>query len=408
MLVFMLLSLTLPLGANIGFATTSTTTNVSDQYSGQTDQLNGQNIDENSNEQTSQQNKDAEIADNKQVTAYNKNTVNGSNSSTINHAAAGTTTTSTVTTTQTKFTSSQINDAASRVKTFIDNNNRLPSYVTISSVQVSMPQFLQLLTSNLININNGLTTSVTLKSVAYPSNPTENITSGKIYKSGYLSMAKTILSSIDKNGYAPNYMNTSLGKIRYESLIYLYSKILSYQKTNNQLPSYLTVSAWSSGSSEGSGSTVPSSLQKYLVPTTNAPSTSSTIVNLAKSITSGLTSDYSKAAAIFNWVRDHLSYSFYYDSQKGASGALSSRTANCCDTSHLVVALARAAGIPARYQHGTCTFSSGTYGHVWAQLYVNGKWYYADAVSDSNTFGNIKNWNLNTYSLHGTYASLPF
>jgi hypothetical protein len=403
MLVFMLLALTLPLGANIGFATTITTTNVSDQCSGQNNQLNGQNIDEKSNDKIIQQNKDAEIAYNKQVT-----TGNGSNSSTINHAAAGTTTTSTVTNTQTKFTSSQINDAASRVKTFIDNNNRLPSYVTISSVQVSMPQFLQLVTNNLININNGLKTSVTLKSVAYPSNPTENITSGKIYKSGYLSMAKTILSSIDKNGYAPNYMNTSLGKIRYESLIYLYSKILSYQKTNNQLPSYLTVSAWSSGSSEGSGSTVPSSLQKYLVPTTNAPSTSSTIVNLAKSITSGLTSDYSKAAAIFNWVRDHLSYSFYYDSQKGASGALSSRTANCCDTSHLVVALARAAGIPARYQHGTCTFSSGTYGHVWAQLYVGGKWYYADAVSDSNTFGNIKNWNLNTYSLHGTYASLPF
>ena len=82
-------------------------------------------------------------------------------------------------------------------------------------------------------------------------------------------------------------------------------------------------------------------------------------------------------------------------------------TANCVDHSDLVVALARAAGIPARYQEGYCDFSDGWYDHVWAQLYVNGEWYYADTISTLNTFGVINNWNLKTYTLEGTFIQFP-
>jgi transglutaminase-like putative cysteine protease len=269
---------------------------------------------------------------------------------------------------------------------------------------------------NLVNLGNGLKTSVILESVDNPTTSSESVKSGNIYKTEYLSLAQTIKNTIESTGTAPDYINTSLGKIRYESIIYTFSKILNYQKTYQRLPNTVSVAPWtgtiqSSSSTEGSNaltSNSASSLQQYLVATTNAQSDDSAITSLAASITAGLTSEYDKATAIFNWVRDHLTYSYYYNSKKGALGALSSRTANCCDTSHLVVALARASGIPARYQHGSCTFSDGTFGHVWAQLYVNGKWYYADAISKSNTFGVIKNWNLNTYKLYGTYASLPF
>jgi len=149
-------------------------------------------------------------------------------------------------------------------------------------------------------------------------------------------------------------------------------------------------------------------LLNYLQPTANSQSSNPTIKAYAAKITSGKTSSYSKAAAIFNWVRDHISYSFYYNTKYGALGTLKSRSANCVDTSHLMVALERAAGLPARYQHGTCRFSSGTYGHVWAQVYVNSKWYYADGTSSRNSFGVIKNWNTSNFILHGTYASLPF
>jgi Transglutaminase-like enzymes, putative cysteine proteases len=151
------------------------------------------------------------------------------------------------------------------------------------------------------------------------------------------------------------------------------------------------------------------SLQQYLAATANCQVTNSAIKAKAAAITSGKTTTSAKATAIYNWVRDNLGYSFYYNTKYGAVGTLSKMTGNCCDTAHLVVALERAAGIPARYEHVYAKFSSGSwYGHVIAQVYVNGKWYNADATSYSNSFGVIKNWNTATATVYGTYASLPF
>jgi transglutaminase-like putative cysteine protease len=132
-------------------------------------------------------------------------------------------------------------------------------------------------------------------------------------------------------------------------------------------------------------------------------------VALSKSIISsaGATTTYAKAVAIFNWVRDNIGYSFYYNTKYGAVGTLKAKTGNCVDTTHLLIALERAAGIPARYVHGYCKFSSGSwYGHVWAEIYVGGKWYSADAISYRNSFGVIKNWNTATATIYGRYASL--
>ncbi len=154
---------------------------------------------------------------------------------------------------------------------------------------------------------------------------------------------------------------------------------------------------------------IPAALRPYLLATANCQSTNPTIIALAKSITNGSTSQYTSAAEIYNWVRDNINYAFYYNTQKGALGTLSSRSANCADTSHLMVALERAAGIPARYEHIYAQFSSGNwYGHVIAQVYVDGKWYYADGTSYRNSFGVVKNWNTATFELEGIYASLPF
>jgi len=150
-------------------------------------------------------------------------------------------------------------------------------------------------------------------------------------------------------------------------------------------------------------------LLNYLKATANCQVTNSQIKAKAASLTRGKNTTYSKAVAIYNWVRDKLGYSFYYNTKYGAVGALSKMTGNCVDTAHLVVALERAAGIPTRYVHGYCKFSSGNwYGHVWAEVYVNGKWYRADGTSTRNSFGVIKNWNTTTAKIKGVYASLPF
>jgi hypothetical protein len=305
-----------------------------------------------------------------------------------------------------EFTISEITTAAGSVANYIDQNQKLPNYVTISNTQISMPQFLELLNNGLLQINGNKNTLIALNNVTKPPSPSEDLESGDINKSEYIDLASEIQNFMDSTGRAPNYATSTLGNIQYETLIYLESQIMNFFSVNNRLPNYAVVNPWNESSNETS--TIPPSLDEYLQPTTNCQSNNPTIIALANKITAGLITPYAKAVALFNWVTDNISYSFYYNTLYGAVGTLKAGTGNCCDHSNLMVALARAAGIPARYQQGYCDFSDGWYGHVWAQLYVNGQWYYADTISTLNTFGVINNWNLNTYTLEGTYASLPF
>ena len=305
------------------------------------------------------------------------------------------------------FTIDQVASAATNVKTFIKNNQRLPEYVTINGLNVGMPSFLELLTTAVLQVNNGNTASIDYNIFGSPQSPTEQVNSGNLNKNEYIELASRIKSYMDSNGVAPNYGSSTLGKIRYESLIDIYSRILSYYSTNRVLPNYASVKPWSSGTTPDP--TIPSELQKYLQPTSNCQSNDQSIISKANSICSGATSSYEKAQRIFNWVRDNIEYSYYYNTQKGAVNTLSSRSANCCDHSHLIVALSRAAGLPARYVHGECTFTSGNvYGHVWAQIYANGQWYIADATSSRNDLGVIRNWNTDSWTYKGTYSELPF
>lgn len=317
-------------------------------------------------------------------------------------AAAGTTKTVSTTT----FTLSQIKDAATHVKSFIETNKRLPDYVTIGSSQVQMSDFLKLLTTGLLQTKNGTTTPITLKTVQDAVIFTENVKSGTISQAGYADLAQRLNAFINATGRLPNYVTSSLGKLSSESLIYMFSRILSFQETNHRLPGYVSVTPWVTSTVTTTEIPVPDSLKQYLASTTNCQVTDTQIQALAASITSEKTSSYAKAVALYNWVRDNIGYSFYYNTKRGAVGTLTAKTGNCVDTTHLLIALCRAAGIPARYQHGTCKFSSGTYGHVWGEIWVNGKWYTADASSSRNSLGVVNSWTLTT--LKGTYASLPF
>lgn len=112
-----------------------------------------------------------------------------------------------------------------------------------------------------------------------------------------------------------------------------------------------------------------------------------------------------KAEAIFNYGRDEWDYEGYFNTSKGAVGTIKSKNANCCDMSHAICAMARLSGIPSRYFHGQCKYSSGYIGHVISQLYVDGKWEFADATNNSNTFGKVSF--TDAYNVN-YYETLPF
>jgi len=397
----LLLLLTIALPLNIGAISAAATnqTNINPNFN----QSLTTNIGQNTN-QTVKKSKTNLNTSNNLKTTTNKNL-----------AAAGTVKPLTKTTLTISQTS--INNAANVVQTFIKTYHKLPPYLMFSGKKITLSQFLYLLTSDLIKVNSKSKAPVTLKSVTTPNiTIVETIKTGSLTNKEYIYIAKSVNSYILKYNSAPQSASTSQGRLRYESLIYTYSKIMGFYGTNKRLPAYVSTNPGMITFKQKSSSpivytppTIPDAIKPYLNPTKNCQSDSSVIKTLAASITKGLTSPKDRAIAIFNWVRDNIQYSFYYNTQKGALGTLSSRSANCVDTSHLMIALQRAAGNPAEYEHVHAQFTSGNwYGHVIAKVYIDGVWYKADGTSSRNQFNVINNWNTATATVYNTYRELPF
>jgi len=144
------------------------------------------------------------------------------------------------------FTNAQIATAATSVKQYVETNKMLPNNVTINGITVSMPSFLELLTTAVLNINGGINTAINSISFGNAPNPRDTMTSGTMSKSEYLSIASNVKSFMDKNLVAPEYAyNTSLGwYFGYQNMVYTYSKIMSYYSTNNKLPTTISVDPW--------------------------------------------------------------------------------------------------------------------------------------------------------------------
>ena len=138
-----------------------------------------------------------------------------------------------------------------------------------------------------------------------------------------------------------------------------------------------------------------------LTPTGSIQSADLAIVKKAQEITSGLTGDYEKAAAIHDWVCANL----WYDNDAVSSekklaadavSVLNRRRAVCDGYANLNAALLRAAGIPAKAVHGYGLGISGTGGwseqllstakanHSWNEAYIGGRWVLIDATWDCN------------------------
>ena len=284
-----------------------------------------------------------------------------------------------------KYTSISIDDilaSAKVLKDYYSTNKKLPGTVNCAGATFTTAEFLYLMSQAIVNLGNSKTTPVTAIKVADASSPSgDTINSKSLSKANYLTVAGNVAKFIRDYEQAPNYASSTLGKIAYSALVDAFSRVLDYYATNSALPSSVTI--------------------KY--------SQGSSIDELADRLTSGLTTDKSKANALFVWVRDYISYEFYYNTVKGATGTLAARAGNCCDQAQLLVALARSAGLTARFATGYCTFSSGTvYGHVWVQIKVDGSWHALDTTSTRNTYDKINNWNTASYTNRGVYDVLPY
>ncbi|MBO7718785.1 MAG: hypothetical protein J6S29_01385, partial [Methanosphaera sp.] len=303
------------------------------------------------------------------------------------------------------YTYSQVLDAAVRVKNYIEQYESLPKYVVMGSDNVAMPEFLYLLAEV-------VTTNKTYSNGKFGDNVSSYNTScyGKnLVESEYIKSAGNIISFYANNSRAPSAISTAIGTINFEDTVYIYARVVAYLSNNNKLPAYAVVSKLKSDSSSyTSDNTVASGYQQYLVKTKNCEVNATIFKNAVAQAIAGVSGAYNQAKAIFDYVNKHTTYSYYADTRYGSVRTLSQGYGNCVDMAHVCIAMFRTANLPARYVHGkSCVFRSGLVtGHVWAEVYVNGKWVQCDATSDYNSFGTIVNWSRNSGEVR--YIELPF
>ncbi|MDO5836839.1 MAG: putative glycoside hydrolase, partial [Methanobacterium sp.] len=153
------------------------------------------------------------------------------------------------------FTVDQIKASASVVRSYVESNGRLPNNVLVGSTEVTMHQFLELLVTATIQINNGGTGSIPLGTFSAPTNPIENIRAGNILMVEYLKIAHDVKNYMDSSGKTPDFAyQTSLGTyLRFENLVYMYSMILDHYNTSGNKAHFAVMKPWNS---IGTGTTV--------------------------------------------------------------------------------------------------------------------------------------------------------
>jgi len=130
-------------------------------------------------------------------------------------------------------------------------------------------------------------------------------------------------------------------------------------------------------------------IQQYLKPERLVPA-NQTFEAIAQEVTRGKTNDLARARAIYDHVIDKVRYARYGTGwgRGDAVYACDARSGNCTDFHAYFIALAREAGIPARFAIGAAIPSERNDGgidgyHCWAEFFAEGKWVPVD-VSEAN------------------------
>jgi len=141
----------------------------------------------------------------------------------------------------TKVSQANVIKAAKDVATYADKNNRLPDYVTISGYRFSIPEFYYLMSKAISNKDKKNNGAISVKyDVKNPSKASGTWVRGSIYSYYYAQYANRIISHIDKNKRAPNFIKTAGGsKLQYQSNVYLFAKALS--GTTTKLPYFVNI-----------------------------------------------------------------------------------------------------------------------------------------------------------------------
>lgn len=343
----------------------------------------------------------------------------------------------TINSSEENYSLSDILDASTRVKKYILKNQALPRIVRVASDEVIIVEFTYAMAVAIKNIHeNKKDNKISLIKLEEPSSLHE--CKKKVGLKDYMDAVGRTINYCKEHGAAPAFVTSLSVEIGYREYAFGFSEILDYYHSKKQLPlnHLFDSSVFTEPRSDISKPDTPigpvnsdekisgvdfvkgineingdKDINKYLTESSNRATVNVVIKEKARELTKGLNSPLKKARAIFNFVKNKIRYEKYYNSQYGAAKTLKLGRGNCSDQTNLLVALCRAAKIPARYSHGLdCyfTYSQSYYGHVWGQILIGNIWYAADTTGSANELGFIKNWNYKKFSNLNNYVTLPF
>jgi len=141
------------------------------------------------------------------------------------------------------------------------------------------------------------------------------------------------------------------------------------------------------------GGALPANVKRYLEPFSLIESNDATIRGLAGRLSKGKRVPCEILSSIYDYVRTEIEYVANTADDKGALWALQNGKGDCTEFSCLLVALCRAAGVPARWVLGiTYADNPEDLIHSWAEVYLHGiGWVSVDPTcgrfpTDRNTY----------------------
>jgi len=139
---------------------------------------------------------------------------------------------------------SSISRASKNLKNYVNNNRRLPNSVTVDGYKFSVPEFTYLMSKTVDNRKKKVSSNVTVKyNIKNPSKPSGTSIKAKIPSSRYSTYAVKINKFVNKNNRVPNFLNGPKNtKIQYQTYVYMFSSVLSYNHDKKRLPKSISLS----------------------------------------------------------------------------------------------------------------------------------------------------------------------
>ncbi|MCQ2738381.1 MAG: hypothetical protein MJ224_07220 [archaeon] len=132
--------------------------------------------------------------------------------------------------------------ASKTVSNYIASHKKLPSYVTMGSYRVKMPQFTYLMSEAIKLLNSKKKTSTKVKIISSVSAPaTVDAVKYTASKSKYVTMAKSVSSYISSKKAAPAYVTVGSLQLSYKEYMYGFARVLSYYYSHKKLPTSVSL-----------------------------------------------------------------------------------------------------------------------------------------------------------------------